>query len=101
VIDLRLGSKAGMTLANCDVRFPKSGHSSALSRCQLWAKTGLMHPSKKERYSITLSALARRLGGMVSPSVLQFSPKSVQLMNFLCLTVVSDLPTSMTLIGKS
>ena len=52
-------------------------------------------------YSITLSALARRLGGMVSPSVLQFSPKSVQPMNFLCLTFVSDLPTSMTLIGKS
>jgi ketosteroid isomerase-like protein len=30
-----------------------------------------------------------------------FSPKSVQPMNFLCLTVVSDLPTSMTFIGKS
>ena len=41
-------------------------------------------------YSITLSALARRLGGIVSPSILQFSPKLVQPMNFLCLTVVSD-----------
>jgi len=52
-------------------------------------------------YSIALSALARRLGGMVSPTVLQFSPKSVQPMNFSCLAVVSDLPTLMTLIGKS
>jgi hypothetical protein len=51
-------------------------------------------------YSITSSALARRLGGMVSPSVLQFSLKSVQPMEFLCLTVVGDLPTSMTLIDK-
>jgi hypothetical protein len=49
-------------------------------------------------YSLFVHALARKL---VSPSVLQFSPKSVQSMNFLCLTVVSDLPTSMTLIGKS
>jgi hypothetical protein len=43
-------------------------------------------------YSITSAALARRLGGMVSPSVLQFSPMSVQPMDFLRLTVVSDLP---------
>jgi hypothetical protein len=58
-------------------------------------------PQQFCRYSITSSALARRLGGMVSPSVLQFSPMSVQPMDFPCLTVVSDLPTSMTLIGKS
>jgi hypothetical protein len=32
-------------------------------------------------------------------TALQFSPKSVQPVNFLCLAVVSDLPTSMTLIG--
>jgi hypothetical protein len=63
--------------------------------------SALCHKRTFNPYSITLSALARRLGGMVSPSVLQFSPKSVQPMNFLCLTVVSDLPTSMTLIGKS
>jgi hypothetical protein len=66
------------------------------AECPLCANSGHLGP-----YSITLSALARRLGGMLSPSVLQFSPKSVQPMNFLCLTVVSDLPTSMTLIGKS
>jgi hypothetical protein len=34
-------------------------------------------------------------------TALQFLPNSAQPMNFLCLTVVSDLPTSMTLIGKS
>jgi hypothetical protein len=45
-------------------------------------------------YSLFNHVLARRLG-------LQFSPMSVQPMDFPCLSVVSDLPTSMTLIGKS
>jgi hypothetical protein len=51
-------------------------------------------------YSIALSGACEKAGRQVSPSVLQFSPKSVQPMDFLCLAVVSDLPISMALIGK-
>jgi hypothetical protein len=44
--DVRFGSKADVTLLDFDVRFtPKSGHSSAQSRCPLWAKSGLMQCS--------------------------------------------------------
>jgi hypothetical protein len=46
--DVRFGSKADVTLLDFDVRFtPESRHSPAPSRCQLWAKSGLMHRNKE------------------------------------------------------
>jgi 5-methylcytosine-specific restriction endonuclease McrA len=40
-----------------NVRFtPESGHSPTRSGCPLWAINGLMHRSKKTRYSINSSA---------------------------------------------
>jgi hypothetical protein len=63
---------------------------------------GNVHLWHKRTFSpYSMSVLARRLCGMVRSRVLQFSPKSVQPMNFLCLAVVSYLRTSVTLIGKS
>ena len=44
------------------------------------------------------AALVRKLS---LDTALQFSPNSARPMNFLCLTVVNDLPTQVTLIGKS
>ena len=45
------GSLADVTLLNFDVRFtPNSGHSPTRSRCLLWAKSSLMHCSKKSLF---------------------------------------------------
>jgi hypothetical protein len=69
--DVRFGSKADMGLSLIDVRFtPKSGHRSARWQCPLCANSGLMHCSKERRYSITSSAVASNLSGMLSPSAL-------------------------------
>src|SRR5262249_35711268 len=39
--DVRFGSKADISQCNRHVRFPpESGHARAVSRCQLWARTG-------------------------------------------------------------
>jgi hypothetical protein len=57
--NVRLGSKADVTLSNFDVRFtPESGHSEAALACLLWATSGLMQCSKNDRYSITSSERA-------------------------------------------
>jgi hypothetical protein len=48
------GSKADIRAATSHVRFtPKSGHWQRTSPCPLWANSGLMQRSKKDRYSIT------------------------------------------------
>jgi hypothetical protein len=53
------------------VRFaPKSRRRRALSPCPLSATSSLMHCSKERRYSISSSAAANNLSGMVSPSAL-------------------------------
>jgi hypothetical protein len=49
---------------------PKSGHQSDVAPCPLCAKSGLMHRSKKDRYSITSSARPSSESGMVRPSAL-------------------------------
>jgi 2-polyprenyl-6-methoxyphenol hydroxylase-like FAD-dependent oxidoreductase len=43
-----------------------AGHGLGLPRCPLWARSCLLHRSK--RYSITSSAATRRPGGTVRPS---------------------------------
>jgi hypothetical protein len=56
--DVRYGSKADIEARQSDVRYsPKSGHSVARLRCPLCAISGLMHRSKKDRYSITSLAV--------------------------------------------
>src|SRR5215469_3443670 len=83
--DVRFGSKAEIAARPRNVRFtPKSGHQLSALGCLLCAKSRRLVPIRSPCRRV------RRLGGMVSPSVLQFSPKSVQPMDFLCLTVVSD-----------
>ena len=67
--DVRVWSKADVTLLNFDVCFtPKSRHSTALSRCPLWAKLRHMHRSKRLRYSITSSAATSMVFGTTSAS---------------------------------
>jgi hypothetical protein len=71
ILDVRFGSKADICSAKRHVRFtPESGHQFVSFACPLCANSGLMHRSKRHRYSITSSALASRLAGMVSPSAL-------------------------------
>src|SRR5262245_13365874 len=48
----------------------KADVAAAPSNSPFSAITGLMHRSKKHRYSITWSALARSVGGTVRPSAL-------------------------------
>ena len=56
------------TSANSHVGFtPESGHVQRSRPCLLWANSGPMQRSKKERYSITSSARARSVGGIVRP----------------------------------
>jgi len=66
-----LGPKADILEGLCDVRFtPKSGHRLSELRCPLCARSGLLRCNKHvERYSITSSARAINLSGMVSSSV--------------------------------
>src|SRR5262247_2267921 len=53
-------SKADICSAQRHVRFtPESGHVQCSSASPLWAKSGLMHCSKKVTHSITLSASRR------------------------------------------
>jgi hypothetical protein len=66
---VRFGSTTDMTRSNRDVRSTlESRHSSALSRCPFRANSGLMQRSKNDRYSITSSARADRVGGTSMPS---------------------------------
>jgi hypothetical protein len=68
--DVRFGSKADICTAKNHVRFsPKSGHVRCTSLCLLWAKSGLVQRSKKDRYSITSSAREMSVGGIVGVSV--------------------------------
>jgi hypothetical protein len=58
-------------ISNGHVRFtPESGHVQCTSLCLLWANSGLMQRSKKDRYSITSSARASNVGDTVRPSAL-------------------------------
>jgi hypothetical protein len=69
--DFCCGSKADVTLLNFDVRFtPNSGHRLRTLGCLLWAKSGLPHRSKLRLYSITSSAVASSVCGIVRPSAL-------------------------------
>jgi len=64
--DVRYGSQADMAQSNSDVCFAsESGHSPTRSGCLLWARSG-----HQRRYSITLSARARKDSGIVTPSIL-------------------------------
>jgi hypothetical protein len=68
---VRFGSKADIGLAAADVRFtPKSGHCRARLGCPLGAKSGLMRRSEVGRYSITSSARANNVAGIVTPTAL-------------------------------
>ena len=49
---------------------PKSGHWNSAARCPLCAKSGHMQCSNSDSYSMTSSATASGLGGMVRPSAL-------------------------------
>jgi hypothetical protein len=54
-----------------DVRFtPKSRHRLSALECLLSAKSGLLHCSKRDCYSISSSARASMVPGMVRPSAL-------------------------------
>ena len=45
-----------------------NGHAGAAASCPFGAKNGLVHRSKYRRYSITSSARASSVGGIVRPS---------------------------------
>jgi hypothetical protein len=60
-------AKADFRARSCAL-YPQSGHVQCKNPCPLWAKSGLMRCNKKDRYSITSSARAIRLGGTVRPS---------------------------------
>jgi len=51
-------------LARCP-QYPESRHEAPAQYLTRWANSGLMRRSKKERYSITSSARARSVGGIV------------------------------------
>src|SRR5262249_60054101 len=66
-----LGQRADVRIAIGHVRFtPTSGHVRRNQACLIWAKSGLMHRSKKDPYSITSSARARRDVDTVRPSAI-------------------------------
>jgi hypothetical protein len=68
---LELRCASFIALAAADVRFtPKSGHCRARMGCPLGAKSGLMHRSEVGRYSITSSARANNVAGIVTPTAL-------------------------------
>src|SRR5258706_8151671 len=61
-----LGQKAKCSLRADVFRFgPNNGHRSIGSACPFGANTRLMHRSKKHPYSITSSARASSVGGIV------------------------------------
>ena len=65
------GSKADMCSALGDVRFaPESGHVQCNWGCPLSANSDQTRCSKPRPYSITLSARASSVGGIVRPSAL-------------------------------
>src|SRR5262249_53812063 len=69
--DVRFGSKADIHPPSADVRFtPESRHWSAQFRCPLCAKSGREQAQQSTGYSITSSARASRVGGMVNSSAL-------------------------------
>src|SRR5215471_6518516 len=69
--DVRFGSKADMCSAGAYVRFyPRKRHQTRHMGMSARAKSRLMLCSKKDRYSITLSARASTLDGNAKPSAL-------------------------------
>jgi hypothetical protein len=52
-----------------------------MARSRSWAKTGLMHRSKKRLYSITSSAVASSLSGILRPSALAVFPSHPETCN--------------------
>jgi len=69
--NVRTGSKADVTLLNFNVRFtPESGLYTAVAECLLWAKSGCEQSQQGGLYSITSSARASNVCGMVTPSAL-------------------------------
>src|SRR5262245_53586365 len=70
-INVRFGSKADICSAPAHVRFtPESGRVRRNQGCPLWAKSGLLHRSKRDLYSITSSARDSSACGTVRPSAL-------------------------------
>jgi hypothetical protein len=68
---IRSGSKADIRTAKSHVRFtPESRHLQCISACPLRPNSGLMQRSKNDRNSITASARASSVGGIVKPSAL-------------------------------
>src|SRR5262249_25207517 len=62
---VRFTPKSRHSRRESHVRFtPESGHVQCKHRCPLWAKSGLMHCSKKVTHSITLSASRRTDSGI-------------------------------------